>query len=61
MLFQKRAKAELEINGLVDALFDATNSEYALGCNNGRVLNIPRFQICEVFAYASITQGTEYA
>ena len=36
-------------------------SEYELGCNYGRVLNIPWFQVYQVSAYASIAQGSEYA
>ena len=31
------------------------------GFNNGSVLNIPRFRICQVSAYARVTQGSEYA
>ena len=31
-----------------------------LGCNYGRVLHIPRFQVCQVSVYASIAQGSEY-
>ena len=29
-------------------------SEFAWGCNYGRVLNIPGFQVCQVSAYASV-------
>ena len=36
-------------------------SEYALGCNHGKVLNIPGFQVCQVFAYTSVAQDSEYA
>ena len=35
-------------------------SEHALGCNNGRVLNILDFRVCQVSAYASVAQGSEY-
>ena len=28
---------------------------------NGGVLNTPEFQVCQVSAYASIAQGSEYA
>ena len=31
-------------------------SEYASGCNYGRVLKIPEFRICQVSAYASVEQ-----
>ena len=34
--------------------------EYVSGYKYGRVLNIPGFQVCQVFAYASIIQGSEY-
>ena len=34
--------------------------EYASSCNNGSVLNIPGFQICQVSAYTSVAQGSEY-
>ena len=37
------------------------SSEYALGCSYGRVLNIPGFPVYQVFAYASIDQGSECA
>ena len=36
-------------------------SEYLLGCNYRRVLNITRFRVCQVSAYASVAQGSEYA
>ena len=36
-------------------------SEYASGCNYRRVLNIPGFRVCQVSAYASLAQGSEYA
>ena len=36
------------------------SSEYALGCSYRRFLNIPRFQVCQVSAHASITPGSEY-
>ena len=32
-------------------------SEYASGCNYGRVLNI---RVCQVSAYVNIAQGSEY-
>ena len=35
-------------------------AEYASGCNYGRVLNIPGFRVCQVSAYASVAQGSEY-
>ena len=31
------------------------------GCNYGRVLNILRFRVCLVSAYANVTLGSEYA
>ena len=31
-------------------------SEYAPGCNYGKVLNIPGFLVCQVSAYASIAK-----
>ena len=34
--------------------------EYASRHNNGRVLNIPGFRICQISACVSITQGSEY-
>ena len=34
-------------------------SEYALGCNYGRVLNIPGLRVCQVSAYTSVVQGFE--
>ena len=36
-------------------------SEYPLGCNYGRVLNIPGFRVCQVSAYASVEQGSKYS
>ena len=36
-------------------------SEYALGCNYGRVLSNQGFQVCQVDAYASDAKGSEYA
>ena len=36
-------------------------SKYASGCNYGRVMNIPEFSVCQVSAYASVTQDSEYA
>ena len=38
-------------------------SEFVLGCNYGKVLNIPSpgFRVCQVSAYASVAQGSEYA
>ena len=36
-------------------------SEYVLGCDHGRALNIPGFRVCQVSAYASVSQGSEYA
>ena len=35
-------------------------SKYTSGCNYGWVLNIPEFRICQVSAYAGVTQGSEY-
>ena len=35
-------------------------SEYASGCNYGRVLNIPGLRACQVFMYVSVAQGSEY-
>ena len=37
------------------------SSEYALGWNYGRVLNIQKFWVCQISANASIAQGSEYA
>ena len=37
------------------------NSEYASGCNYGRVLNIPGFRVYQVSAYARVAQGSECA
>ena len=36
-------------------------SEYVSGCNYGRVLNILGIRAPQVSAYASVTQGSEYA
>ena len=36
------------------------SSEYTLGCNYGRALNIPGFQVCQVSAYECVAQGSEY-
>ena len=36
-------------------------SEYPLGCNYGRVLNIPGFRVCQVSAYVSVEQGSKYS
>ena len=36
-------------------------SEYALGCNYRRVLNIPGFRLSQIFAYASVAEGSECA
>ena len=38
-----------------------TGSEYARGCNFGRVLSITRFLVCQVSVYARVAQGSEYA
>ena len=38
-----------------------TGSEYMLGYNYGRVLNILGFSVCQVSAYARVAQGSEYA
>ena len=38
-----------------------TGSEYMLGYNYGRVLNILGFPVCQVSAYARVAQGSEYA
>ena len=35
-------------------------SEYVLGCNYGKVLNIPGFRVGQVSAYASVAQDSEY-
>ena len=35
--------------------------QYARGCNYGRVLDISGFRVCQVSAYASVAQDTEYA
>ena len=35
-------------------------TEYDSGCNYERVLNIPGLQVCQVSAYASVAQGSEY-
>ena len=32
-----------------------------LGGNYGRFLNIPGFRVCQVSAYATVAQGSEYA
>ena len=37
------------------------SSEYASGYNYGRILDIPGFRACQVSAYASVAQGSEYA
>ena len=37
-----------------------TGSEYMSGYNYGRVLNILGFRVCQVSAYASVAQGSEY-
>ena len=37
------------------------DSEYVSGCNYGRVMSIPGFRVCQVSAYASVLQGSEYA
>ena len=34
-------------------------SEYASGCNCGRVLNIPGFRVSQLSAYGSVAQGSE--
>ena len=31
------------------------------GCNYGRVLNVPRFRVCQVPAYEKAVQVSEYA
>ena len=31
------------------------------GYNYGKVLNIPGFPVCQVSAYASVAEGSEYA
>ena len=36
-------------------------SEYSLGSNYGRVLNIPGSRVCQVSAYVRVAQGSEYA
>ena len=39
-------------------------SEYAsicVGCSNGKDLNIPGLQVCQVSMYESVAQGSEYA
>ena len=36
-------------------------SEYALGSNYGRILNIPGLRVCQVSAYVQVMQGSEYA
>ena len=36
-------------------------SEYGFECNYGMVLNIPWLRVCQVCAYASVAQGSEYA
>ena len=35
-------------------------SEYASKCNYRRILNIPGIQLCQVFAYVNVAQGSEY-
>ena len=35
-------------------------SECVSGCSYGRVLNIPGFRVCQVSAYGSVVQGSEY-
>ena len=35
------------------------SSEYAVGCNYGRVLNIPGFRVCQVSAYEIVVQDSE--
>ena len=34
-------------------------SEYTVGCNYGRVLNIPGFRVCQVSAYEIVVQDSE--
>ena len=36
-------------------------SEYAFECSYRRVLNIPWFWVCQVFAYANVAEGSECA
>ena len=36
------------------------SSEYASGCNYGIVLSIQGLRICQISAYASVLQGSEY-
>ena len=36
-------------------------SEYALRCNHESVLNIPGLRVCQVSAYASDAECSEYA
>ena len=35
------------------------SSEYAVGCNYGRVLNIPGFHVCHVSVYEIVVQDSE--
>ena len=36
-------------------------NKYVSECKYGRFMNIPRYEICQLSSYASITQGSEYA
>ena len=38
-----------------------TFRKYALRFSYGKVLNIPGFRVCQVSAYASVAQGSEYS
>ena len=42
-------------------LLKREGSEYASRCDYGGVLNIPGFRVCQVYAYVSVAQGTEYS
>ena len=42
-------------------LLNMYGSEYESDCNYVKVLDIPGFKVCQVSAYESIVQGSEYA
>ena len=41
-------------------IWRGSESEYASGCNNGRILNIPGFHVSQVSAYVSVLNIPEY-
>ena len=42
-------------------LLNMYGPEYESDCNYVKVLDIPGFKVCQVSAYESIVQGSEYA